>query len=72
MGSRLNISPLVVIVSLLAWGAIWGIAGMFLCMPITVILMIVFSYFPKTRPIAILLSADGNIRSRDPDDAATP
>lgn len=70
MGSRLNISPLVVIVSLLAWGAIWGVAGMFLCMPITVILMIVFSYFPKTRPIAILLSADGNIRSRDPQDSA--
>ena len=65
MGSRLNISPLVVIVSLLAWGAIWGIAGMFLCMPITVILMIVFSYFPKTRPIAIVLSADGNIRTGD-------
>ncbi|NBC33408.1 MAG: AI-2E family transporter [Alphaproteobacteria bacterium] len=69
MGSTLNISPLVVIVSLLAWGAIWGVAGMFLCMPITVILMIIFTYFPHTRPIAILLSADGNIQ--DPEHRAS-
>ena len=72
MGSRLNISPLVVILSLFAWGAIWGIAGMFLCMPITVILMIIFSYFPRTRPIAILLSADGNIRTGDTDTDSEP
>lgn len=68
MGKTLNISPLVVIISLLAWGAIWGVAGMFLCMPITVILMIIFTYFPQTRPIAILLSADGNIQ--DPEHRA--
>jgi len=65
MGATLNISPLVVIVSLLAWGEIWGIAGMFLCMPITVILMIIFTYFRQTRPIAILLSADGKIQEPD-------
>lgn len=65
MGATLNISPLVVIVSLLAWGAIWGVAGMFLCMPITVILMIIFTYFRQTRPIAILLSADGKIKEPD-------
>ena len=35
--------------------------GMFLCVPITVIIMIVCSYFPSSRPIAILLSGDGNI-----------
>ena len=63
MGTRLNISPLVVILSLSLWGSIWGIAGMFLCVPLTVILMIVFAYFEKTRPIVILLSGDGRIET---------
>ena len=58
-GNRLNVSPLVVIVSLALWGAIWGVAGMFLSIPITVMLMIVFARFPATRPIAILLSSKG-------------
>jgi len=65
MGNSLNLSPLVVMLSLAVWGSIWGIAGMFLSVPFTVILMIIFSQFPKTRPIAILLSQDGNIRPRD-------
>lgn len=64
MGSSLNISPLVVILSLALWGSIWGIAGMFLCVPLTVIMMIILSYFERTRPVAILLSADGRIEPR--------
>ena len=57
VGKSLNLSPLVVVLSLAFWGALWGVAGMFLCVPITVALMIIFSQFPSTRPIAILLSA---------------
>lgn len=60
-GASLNISPLVVILSLALWGSIWGIVGMFLCVPLTVITMIILSYFERTRPIAILLSGDGRI-----------
>jgi AI-2 transport protein TqsA len=56
VGRSLNLSPLVVILSLAFWGAIWGIAGMFLCVPITVAIMIILSQFPSTRTIAILLS----------------
>lgn len=56
LGTRLNLSPLVVVISLTFWGSLWGVAGMFLCVPITVILMIIFSQFEKTRNIAILLS----------------
>lgn len=59
MGASLNVSPLVVILSLITWGTIWGIAGMFLSVPIMVILMIILSHFPRTRPVAILLSGDG-------------
>ncbi len=61
MGSSLNLSPMVIVVSLAVWGSIWGIAGMFLCVPIMVIIVIVCSHFPATRNVAILLSADGRL-----------
>ena len=61
MGSSLNISSLVVILALTLWGSLWGIAGMILCVPITVIMMIIFAQFPATRPIAILLSEKGEL-----------
>ena len=42
-------------------GMVWGIIGMFLSVPITVMLIIILSEIPSTRPIAILLTKDGNI-----------
>ncbi len=61
MGNTLNISPLVVFLTLAVWGVIWGVSGMLLSVPITVILIIIMSEFPGTRPFAILLSQRGNI-----------
>ena len=61
MGSSLNISPLVVMLSLALWGTLWGATGMVLCVPITVIAMIVFANFDSTRPVAVLLSQDGKL-----------
>ena len=61
MGTSLNISPLVVLISLAVWGNIWGLAGMFLSVPLTMIVMIIFSHFKPTRPIAIMLSGNGEI-----------
>ena len=60
-GKSLNVSPLITILSLALWGEIWGVAGMILSVPITVIMIIVFSQFEKTKPIAILLSENGEI-----------
>jgi predicted PurR-regulated permease PerM len=57
VGKSLNLSPLVVILALAFWGSLWGVAGMFLCVPITVTLMIVLNQFPNTKGIAALLSA---------------
>lgn len=65
MGNTLNLSPFVVMLSLTLWGSIWGVAGMFLSVPITVIMLIVFAHFEKTRSIAILLSGDGNLKFVD-------
>lgn len=61
MGNTMNVSPLVVILSLGFWGFIWGLPGMFLSVPITVIMVIVFSKFQSTRGIAIILSERGEI-----------
>ncbi len=59
MGDTLNLSTLVVLLSLAVWGALWGIPGMFLSAPLTVIIMIVCNQFSSTKWFAILLSADG-------------
>lgn len=61
MGKSLNLSPLVILLSLAAWGTMWGIAGMFLCVPMTVVLMIILGQFESTRGVAILLSDDGQV-----------
>ncbi len=59
MGKRLNLSPLVLILSLVIWGSIWGVVGMFLCVPIMIILTIILLQFPSTKKFAMLLTEDG-------------
>jgi predicted PurR-regulated permease PerM len=58
--NSLNLSALVVLLSLAVWGALWGLPGMFLSAPLTVLLMIVLAQIPGARWIAVLMSADGN------------
>lgn len=60
-GRTLNLSPLVIILALMLWGSLWGVVGMILSVPIMVIVMIVCSQFPATRPVAIALSQDGDL-----------
>lgn len=60
MGESLNLSALIVLLALAIWGVLWGIPGMFLSAPLTVLMMILFAQSDGTRWIAILLSADGN------------
>ncbi|MBG16247.1 MAG: hypothetical protein CL853_07835 [Crocinitomicaceae bacterium] len=62
MGNSLNISSLATLIALSVWGSIWGITGMFLSVPITVILIIILSQFPSTKPVAIMLSDKGEIK----------
>ena len=65
LGASLNLSPLVVLLSLALWGSVWGIAGMFLCVPLTVICVIILAHFSQTRPIAVMLSGNGKLRFVD-------
>ena len=57
-GRRLGLSPLVVWLSLIFWGWVWGPIGMLLSVPLTVIARIVFENSRELRWIAALLSAE--------------
>lgn len=59
----LNLSQFVVILALFVWGAIWGIVGMFLAVPLTAIIMLVCANFERTRPLAIILSEKGELKT---------
>lgn len=56
LGNRLGISTLVVILSLLFWGFVFGIGGMFLAVPLTMSIKIALDANPKTKSISVLLS----------------
>ena len=64
-GSTLNISPFVIILSLILWGILWGIVGMLLCVPITVVIIKVLAMFERSRPLAIVLSQTGRIPTNE-------
>ncbi len=57
-GRRLGLSPLVVFVSLLFWGWVWGPVGLLLSVPLTVIARIVFENSRDLRWIAVLLASE--------------
>lgn len=43
IGRRLNLNPLLILISVLIWGYIWGIVGMLISVPITAIIKIIMS-----------------------------
>ena len=55
MGRRLGLSTLVVVLSLIFWGWVWGPLGMFLSIPLTMILKILLENTPDLRWMAVLL-----------------
>lgn len=59
MGQSLNLHPVVVLLSLIFFGTIWGIVGMFLATPITAVVRILLERFDDTRPVALVLA--GNV-----------
>ncbi len=64
-GKTLNLSTLAILINLVVWGMIWGIAGMFFSVPLLVAIYIICAQFDSTRWVAVLLSADGNIPDKD-------
>jgi len=50
IGKRLQLNPLVVTMSLLVWGWVWGAVGLVLAVPITAALKIIFDHVESLRP----------------------
>jgi AI-2 transport protein TqsA len=58
-GTAVSVSPFMVLFAVFFWGMLWGIAGAFIGVPILIALATVCARHPLSRPIAVLLSADG-------------
>ena len=56
-GVQLNLSPFIILVSLSFWGFIWGIAGMFLAVPLTSIIQILCANVKGLQNVAVMLGS---------------
>ena len=57
MGDRLNLSPVVVLISLVFWGWLWGIVGALLSIPIASAIKIVCENIEPLQPISTLMGS---------------
>jgi len=64
VGDHVGISPLVVLMSLVIWGYIWGFAGMVLSVPMMVIIKIICENIPIMEPVAIFLGTPKSNQAR--------
>lgn len=55
-GRGLNVSPLLILLSLVYFSWMWGIVGMIVCMPIVAGIRIILEEFPRTRSLAKMMS----------------
>ena len=61
MGNTLNLSPLVILISLAFFGSIWGVTGALLSVPLVSIIGILLASFESSRWLAVILSRNGRI-----------
>ncbi len=55
VASKVKINALVSVITVLAFGALWGISGMFLSIPITAIFKVIFDHIDPLKPWGYLL-----------------
>jgi AI-2 transport protein TqsA len=56
LGRRIGISPLIVLLSVIGWGWMWGIAGMLLSVPITMLIRMALESVPEWRWLADIMA----------------
>lgn len=64
MGRGLGLSTLVVFLSLLLWGWVFGPVGMLLSIPLTIIMKLAFEAHPKMHWLAIMIDSDSSNAKR--------
>ncbi len=55
LGRAVGLSPLVILAALSLWGTLWGVPGMFLAVPLTMVIKIVCDNIDGAKPVARLL-----------------
>ncbi|MEN8786368.1 MAG: AI-2E family transporter [Flavobacteriales bacterium] len=56
MGKTFSINVIAILVMLMFWGYLWGVPGMIMSIPITVLLKIILDQFPRTQKLGKLLA----------------
>ncbi len=70
LGDSLDLHPVTVLLALILWGMLWGIAGMLLAAPMTAVAKILMSNLDYTRPVAEAMA--GRFASPAPDAGQGP
>lgn len=65
VGDKVNLNPLVTILVVIVGGAVWGIMGMIVSIPLFGILKIIFDNIPATEPVGYALG-DEDVGSDEP------
>jgi predicted PurR-regulated permease PerM len=65
-GEKMNIDPIVVLLSLGFWSLIFGVAGALLSTPLTVVVISIAAEAPGFRWLAVVLSGRGDTAAKDP------
>lgn len=56
MGERLNLTPIMVLISLIFWALVWGVVGMMLAVPITSVINIVLKEMDEKNLVSAIIS----------------
>ncbi len=67
LGGKVNLNPLIVIMVVVLGGAVWGVMGMIISIPVFGILKIIFDQIPALRPIGYMLG-DEDISAENKED----
>lgn len=64
-GRAMELQPVIVLLSLMVWGTLWGVPGLVLAVPLTAVLKIHLSYVDHPLPRLLLRVLEGEPRNRN-------
>ena len=71
-GDRLNLSPVVILLFLVFWGWLWGVAGALLAVPLAAAIQIALAQIPALAPLAVLMGSGHRYAKKKSAPAASP